>query len=29
MTDLFPDELILNIEPEEDQLNWRMYFDGQ
>lgn len=28
MTDLFPDELILNIEPKEDQPNWRVYFDG-
>lgn len=28
MTDLVPDELMLNIEVEEDQPNWRMYFDG-
>lgn len=27
MTDLFPDESILNIESEEEHTNWRMYFD--
>lgn len=28
MTDLFPDESILNIESEEEHTNWQMYFDA-
>lgn len=28
MMDLFPDESILNIESEEENTEWRMYFDG-